>query len=101
MSKARSPRDVCSTTMGTSGLMVLASVRRRLSNSCRGSLPTGRPRPAGLFLCLGPGGPELVGVARGLVGVGRPEVVAVLALLRRRLALGGGLLLRRGRLLRL
>jgi hypothetical protein len=25
MSKARSPRDVCSTTMGTRGLMVLAS----------------------------------------------------------------------------
>src|SRR4029453_5456771 len=41
MSKARSPRDVCSTTMGTRGLMVLASFSVvRAVPACRGSLAT-------------------------------------------------------------
>src|SRR4051812_49691863 len=41
MSKARSPRDVCSTTMGTSGLMVLALFR----SSVR--IPAGGPQRVG------------------------------------------------------
>src|SRR6266576_2397082 len=35
MSNARSPREVCSTTMGTSGLMVRASLSRRRPDSSR------------------------------------------------------------------
>src|SRR5690349_9730431 len=38
MSKARSPRDVCSTTMGTSGLMVLALFRSSIR------IPAGGPK---------------------------------------------------------
>src|SRR5262249_52928609 len=38
MSKARSPRDVCSTTMGTSGLMVLALFRSSIR------IPAGVPK---------------------------------------------------------
>src|SRR4051794_23767915 len=86
MSNARSPRDVCSTTIGTSGLTVLASFRlsganpayerlRRAhpldrgesSNGPRppnpvGRLASGRPEPArtGLFRLIGARGPELV-----------------------------------------
>src|SRR5215210_5726178 len=86
MSNARSPRDVCSTTIGTSGLTVLASFRlsganpayerlRRAhpldrgesSNGARPSNPvrrlaSGRPEPArsGLLGLVRPRGPELV-----------------------------------------
>src|SRR3954467_5953904 len=41
MSNARSPREVCSTTIGTSGLTVLASFRFSRSNPSR-SRPSGR-----------------------------------------------------------
>src|SRR3954452_22592578 len=48
MSNARSPRDVCSTTMGTSGLMLLALFRLVGSiPSGRASLAMGSGRPAG------------------------------------------------------
>src|SRR5215213_11208257 len=92
MSKARSPRDVCSTTMGTSGLMVLASVWLRDAKSCRGSLPTGchgsgRSCPYGQA-SLGVGRPQLlVARALGLVVARRPDLVLRLGLLA-----GGGLL---------
>src|ERR1039458_914652 len=46
MSNARSPREVCSTTIGTSGLIVLALVSLRRPDSSR-RLATGRPQPAG------------------------------------------------------
>src|SRR5690349_17260830 len=107
MSKARSPRDVCSTTMGTSGLMVLASVWRRDSKSCRGSLPTGCPGsgrswPDGQE-ALRVGRPELlVARALGLVVAGRPDLVLRLGLLAGGGLLRGGLrLLLRARLRRL
>src|SRR3954468_14550824 len=41
MSKARSPRDVCSTTMGTSGLMLLALFRSSIR------IPAGGPHGVG------------------------------------------------------
>src|SRR4051794_34010508 len=83
MSNARSPRDVCSTTIGTSGLMVLGSVRRAGVGSsrpgCRAyqragarvrvwrarakGLRTGRPELARCGLSG-----RLVGVLRGLLG---------------------------------
>src|SRR6266704_98410 len=51
MSNARSPREVCSTTMGTSGLIVLALVSlRRADSSTRLAgrrLIGGGPQPAG------------------------------------------------------
>src|SRR3954469_14943237 len=77
MSNARSPRDVCSTTIGTSGLMVLASVRRAGVGSsrpgCRAYQRAGGPR-AGLSARsagLGTGSPELArgGLGGRLVGV--------------------------------
>src|SRR3954454_14346704 len=94
MSNARSPREVCSTTIGTSGLTVLASFRlsganpayERLrsahpldrgesSNGARpsnpvGRLASGRPEPArsGLLGLVGPRGPELVARLRLLDG---------------------------------
>src|SRR5947207_393915 len=78
MSNARSPREVCSTTMGTSGLIVLASLSRRRRDSSRRlasrSLIRRGPQtaqPAGLR--PGGGGRALAGrwLAGGLVG--RPQ----------------------------
>src|SRR5271165_4351690 len=46
MSNARSPREVCSTTIGTSGLIVLALVSLRRPDSSR-RLAARRPQPAG------------------------------------------------------
>src|SRR4051794_10953426 len=99
MSKARSPRDVCSTTIGTRGLMVLASVRRRLVNSCRGSVPTARLASGrsgtGVGAMRGRGcgsgvrRPELVLLGRGFLLRG-PQLLGLVALL-----LGGRLLLGR------
>src|SRR5215217_2855162 len=43
MSNARSPREVCSTTIGTSGLTVLASFRFSRSNPSRRRRPSGPP----------------------------------------------------------
>src|SRR3954451_8530120 len=97
MSNARSPRDVCSTTIGTSGLTVLASFRLSDANpayerlrstdpldrgeSINGEAPTnrvrrlasGRPKTArtGLLRLVGPGRPELVARLRLLHGDGR------------------------------
>src|SRR3954453_9341720 len=94
MSNARSPRDVCSTTIGTSGLTVLASFRLSDANpayerlrstdpldrgeSINGEAPTNRVRR------LASGRPETArtGLLR-LVGPGRPELVARLRLLHR------------------
>src|SRR4051794_6433440 len=77
MSNARSPRDVCSTTIGTSGLMVLGSVRRAGVGSsrpgCRAYQRAGGPS-AGLAVRsagLRTGSPELArsGLGGRLVGV--------------------------------
>src|SRR5271154_2062169 len=93
MSNARSPREVCSTTIGTSGLIVLALVSlrrsdssRRLAGRCRiGGCPQaarllGGVRPGALLLRRpqlfaslrlrdrdrrGPGRDQLDGLARG------------------------------------
>src|SRR5271154_2327157 len=76
MSNARSPRDVCSTTMGTRGLMVLALLPLRGLGSCRRSLATGLKRPLWMF---GGDGHSLSGVldaASRLALVGGPELVA-------------------------
>ena len=100
MSNARSPRDVCSTTMGTSGLMVLAlfrflgrleSCRRRslatgLSAACRGltglgarALEAAPPASAGLE----PGSGSALFSLRRRSLLGRPELLARLGLLER------------------
>src|SRR3954467_8671091 len=90
MSKARSPRDVCSTTMGTSGLMVLASFSVvRAVPACRGSLAIAQ-RPSSWAVgrfedrlrASAPGSPEArrrVPGARVLLG--SPQLVAGLGLL--------------------
>src|SRR5215211_5833193 len=94
MSNARSPREVCSTTIGTSGLTVLASFRlsganpayerlRRAYPLDRGESSNGR-RPANPVRRLASGGPEAA--RRGLLGLVRargPELVARLRLLDR------------------
>src|SRR3954447_7256133 len=100
MSKARSPRDVCSTTMGTSGLMLLALFRSSIR------IPAGGPHGVGdgskeptnrLFAdsalsghraSAGAGslrtrGPELLSGAFRLALVGRPQLVADAGLLGR------------------
>src|SRR3954463_5296182 len=100
MSKARSPRDVCSTTMGTSGLMLLALFRSSIR------IPAGGPHGVGdgseeptnrLFAhstlggrCACGGaeslrtrGPDLLSGAFGLALLGRPQLVAHARLLRR------------------
>src|SRR5215218_5740759 len=89
MSNARSPREVCSTTIGTSGLTVLASFRVRRLNPPRrattslparlgASLAIGRSRQSG----SGPRRPELRRALFGLCS-GSPELVAGLRLLDR------------------
>src|SRR4051812_6110105 len=92
MSNARSPREVCSTTIGTSGLTVLASFRfGRLSPAAQlpglgaRRQPSNRIGPAFPAERLGTRGPELAcRAALGAFGVtGRPELVAGLRLLDR------------------
>ena len=92
MSNARSPREVCSTTIGTSGLMVLASFRflGRIPAECS-NRPSSRParsaRTGSRAVFYGVCGPRLPGVqscpvpcsARLLAG--RPELLARLGLL--------------------
>ena len=94
MSNARSPRDVCSTTIGTSGLMVLASFRLSGANPAyerlqrahaldRGESSNGKT-PANPVRQLASGRPELA--RRGLlrvVAAGGPELLARLCLLDR------------------
>src|ERR1700684_448509 len=88
MSNARSPREVCSTTIGTSGLMVLASVSLYRPDSFRTypervlpRLALRRPQPGRSRLSTR--------LALLLSGVGRPELLARLGLLERyRLGLG-------------
>src|SRR5215213_8871385 len=101
MSNARSPRDVCSTTMGTRGLIALASFRLVGSNpsqATRGScvIPVARPmgqssngfwplRPAfrpGVRPRSGARRPQLL-IALFLLLVGRPDLAAGLGLLDR------------------
>src|SRR5829696_6814518 len=94
MSNARSPREVCSTTIGTSGLTVLASFRlpganpayerlRRAHPLDRGESSNGR-RPANPVGRLASGRPETAGPGfRGLVRARSPELFARLRLLDR------------------
>src|SRR5215510_2273394 len=95
MSNARSPREVCSTTIGTSGLTVLASFRFERSSPAQvhvGWEPgdslaiAGGPKTrlkASLNLTLATGRPELARRAAGLLAAGRPQLVARLRLLDR------------------
>src|SRR4051794_217089 len=92
MSNARSPRDVCSTTIGTSGLTVLASFRlsganpayerlRRAHPLDRGESSNGEP-PSNPVAGLASGRPEPARPGPlGLVRPRRPELVARLRLL--------------------
>src|SRR3954467_14871569 len=85
MSNARSPREVCSTTIGTSGLTVLASFRFERSVPAQlhvgwepgDSLAIGRARKArltaSLNLTLAAGSPELTRLA-GLLATGGPQL---------------------------
>src|SRR5437016_2900197 len=78
MSNARSPREVCSTTIGTSGLIVLASFA-----SSAGFLPnvaTARPRPG---RASAPRRPELARAPSGVLLAGLPQLLAGLGLLDR------------------
>src|SRR5690348_13156293 len=101
MSKARSPRDVCSTTMGTRGLMVLAlfslvgpySCRRSANGlaTARESLPTAffrNSRCVGRRYGLGAGslrtgGPDRLFDPPRVLLVGGPQLVARAGLLDR------------------
>src|SRR5919106_5196121 len=81
MSNARSPREVCSTTIGTSGLTVLASFRfRRSSPACfpgwRARRQTSNRRaPSWPVVRLGSRRPKLPG--SGALGAARrPQLVA-------------------------
>src|SRR3954471_17280172 len=94
MSNARSPREVCSTTIGTSGLTVLASFRFERSVPAQlhvgwepgDSLAISRGRKtrltASLNLTLAAGSPELTRAA-GLLAAGGPQLVPGLRLLDR------------------
>src|ERR1700760_591385 len=82
MSNARSPREVCSTTIGTSGLIFLALVSLRCPDSSkrlarRRSRIAGGPQLAGRLGRLRAGGLALAVLA------GRPQLLARLRLLRR------------------
>src|SRR5947209_14470722 len=94
MSNARSPREVCSTTMGTSGLIVLASFAssggflhgsnvpgagRRARAPGRWG-PRARPPPE-RDRGLGARRPDLAGALAGLLAAGGPELLARLGLL--------------------
>src|SRR5438067_4989704 len=84
MSNARSPREVCSTTIGTSGLIVLASFA-----SSAGFLPnvaTGMLRPdcfRRTSEASAAGRPQLPAPLLGSFLAGRPQRVACLRLLDR------------------
>src|SRR5438477_2484575 len=84
MSNARSPREVCSTTIGTSGLIVLASFA-----SSAGFLPnvaTGVGRLGSFRRTAegsGPGRPQLAAAPLGCLLAGRPQLVPCLRLLDR------------------
>src|SRR3954452_6987785 len=93
MSKARSPRDVCSTTMGTSGLMLLALFRSSIRIPAGGPhgvgdgseeptnrlfpdpAPSGHRAPAGA-VPLRTGGPDRLFDSRRVLLVGRPQLVS-------------------------
>src|SRR6185312_11998815 len=77
MSNARSPRDVCSTTIGTSGLIVLASFT--YSAGFLPNVATGQQGPFGSAA----GCPELTSARSLLLAllVRRPELLAGLGLL--------------------
>src|SRR5215208_5152584 len=91
MSNARSPRDVCSTTIGTRGLMDLASLSRGAPDSCRpqwressnGPAPVRGPerRPEGPPRSAS-GRPDLA-AGGGLLPPRRPQLVPRLGLLDR------------------
>src|SRR5918992_4012881 len=89
MSNARSPREVCSTTIGTSGLTVLASFRFGRSSPAQllgwepGRQPSNRQTPRNPVYRLGTRSPDLTaGAALGALGVARsPELLARLRLL--------------------
>src|SRR5689334_24731362 len=93
MSNARSPREVCSTTIGTSGLTVLASFRFERSSPALihvggepgDSLAIAKTRKTRLTASLNPASatrrPELTGRAAGLLAAGRPQLLARLRLL--------------------
>src|SRR4051794_38677586 len=92
MSNARSPREVCSTTIGTSGLTVLASFRLSGANPAYERLRRSHPLdrcessngglPPKLVAELASGGPETArGGLLGRLGARRPELVAGLRLL--------------------
>src|SRR5215208_4375633 len=93
MSNARSPRDVCSTTIGTSGLTVLASFRLSAANPAYERLRRAHPLDRGECSNAGPpsnpvgrlafGRPELARCGLGVVGSGGPELLARLRLLDR------------------
>src|SRR5215216_6215921 len=87
MSNARSPREVCSTTMGTSGLTVLASFRFERSSPAQLRGLGARRQPSnrstaetrlsgGLLLTSAGGCPELTRGGPALLAAGRPELVA-------------------------
>src|SRR5205085_2906733 len=85
MSNARSPREVCSTTIGTSGLIVLASFA-----SSAGFLPnvaTAVRRPGGIqrtYECSSAARrPQLAAPGLGALLVRRPQLVAGFRLLDR------------------
>src|SRR3954470_21832309 len=92
MSNARSPRDVCSTTIGTSGLTVLASFRLACANPAyerprrahpldHGESSNGEP-PSNPVPRLASGRPQTARSALlGLVGARGPELVPRLGLL--------------------
>src|ERR1700679_2446428 len=92
MSNARSPREVCSTTIGTSGLIVLASVSLHRPDSSRPvagghgctRLAVRRPQPAGLLRRVWLGAAGALGAgALGAFLLGRPQLLARLRLLER------------------
>src|SRR5215471_8676035 len=92
MSNARSPREVCSTTIGTSGLMVLASFACTpgfLPNvAIAPGVPPGVPAAPKPTRGSAAGGPQLARSLRGLFLARRPQLLARLGLLdadRRRL----------------
>src|ERR1044072_3042019 len=88
MSTAPSPRELCSTTIGTSGLTVLASFRFERSSPALihvggepgESLAIARARKTRLTASLNPASaarrPELTGRAAGLLAAGRPQLLA-------------------------
>src|SRR5690242_14740213 len=73
MSKARSPREVCSTTIGTSGLIEPASL----------ATPTGAQPTEPAACPLRAGRPDLPAARLVLLLVGRPQLLARRRLLHR------------------